>query len=248
MNDVSTTIRWADKTWNPFVGCLGPNNDGQTCSYCYAAVFAERFRGTKAFPNGFTPTWHPERLKEPKRLRKPTRIFTGSVTDMFGSWVSQEQFDQVMYEIQTNPHHTFYMLTKQPENIADKLQFETANFNTSLPFFVHSNLWIGATVDTQQRADQTLEPMMELTLNGWYTFVSIEPMLTAIAPLSIAWADWIIIGAMTGQNAKKYQPEKAWIQTIVDFAHAHRIPLFIKDNVKWPLKRQEWPKPKEKIT
>lgn len=39
-----TQIEWTNMTWNPATGCtkVGPG-----CDNCYAATFAERFRGVK---------------------------------------------------------------------------------------------------------------------------------------------------------------------------------------------------------
>jgi protein gp37 len=34
----------------------------------------------------FKPTFHPERLDEPFRLKKPSRIFVGSMCDLFGGF------------------------------------------------------------------------------------------------------------------------------------------------------------------
>ena len=42
-----TTIEWTDATWNPVRGCtrISPG-----CHHCYAATFAERFRGVPGHP------------------------------------------------------------------------------------------------------------------------------------------------------------------------------------------------------
>jgi len=54
------------------------------------------------------------------------------------------------------------------------------------------------------------------------------------------WADWIIIGAMTGPGAVK--PETEWVQRLINAAETKGIPVFLKDNLGWPLKRQEFPR------
>ncbi|MFC8201697.1 DUF5131 family protein [Streptomyces sp. NPDC057298] len=38
----TTGIEWTDSTWNPVTGCT-KLSDG--CTHCYAATFAERWRG-----------------------------------------------------------------------------------------------------------------------------------------------------------------------------------------------------------
>ena len=44
---VTSTIEWTDATWNPVRGCtkISPG-----CAHCYAATFAERFRGVPGHP------------------------------------------------------------------------------------------------------------------------------------------------------------------------------------------------------
>jgi DNA repair photolyase len=44
-----TAIEWCDYTWNPVTGCK------HGCPYCYAWKIAERFKGSKAWPQGFEP-------------------------------------------------------------------------------------------------------------------------------------------------------------------------------------------------
>jgi protein gp37 len=57
-------IEWTDATWNPVRGCtkISPG-----CGHCYAATFAERFRGVPGHPyqQGFDLRLVPEKLFEP---------------------------------------------------------------------------------------------------------------------------------------------------------------------------------------
>ena len=63
-----STIEWTDATWNPVRGCdkITPG-----CDHCYAATFAERFRGVPGHPyeQGFDLRLVPEKLAEPLRWR-----------------------------------------------------------------------------------------------------------------------------------------------------------------------------------
>ena len=47
-----TAIEWTDMTWNPVTGCT---RGGAGCENCYAARFAERWRGVPghAYEQGF---------------------------------------------------------------------------------------------------------------------------------------------------------------------------------------------------
>jgi protein gp37 len=70
-------------------------------------------------------------------------------------------------------------------------------------------------------------------------FVSFEPLTGPTINIP-GWADWIIIGAMTGPGAIKPKPQ--WVQGLMDEADKNSVPVFLKDNLHWPEVRQEWPK------
>jgi len=240
VNNCKRSIGWADYTWNPLTGCL------HSCSYCYARRITTRFAGGTAFPNGFAPTWHPERLMEPVQHKAPARIFVGSMTDPFGDWVQPEQLDLVLEVIAACPQHAFYMLTKAPQNIMRKLYEVTEAWpcrelggGDVLP-----NLWLGASVDTQKRALSSLSSMAQVTLAGWRTFVSIEPMLSEVDPVDVSWSDWMIIGAMTGPGSPKHAPRREWVETFIAHGNTYHVPVFLKSSITklWPdLDRREWP-------
>lgn len=78
MSSTNTAIEWTDKTWNPTVGC---NKVSPGCKHCYAETITKRFH--QHFPHGFEFTLHPERLDEPRRWRKPSRVFVNSMSDLF---------------------------------------------------------------------------------------------------------------------------------------------------------------------
>jgi protein gp37 len=104
-----TKIEWTDYTWNPITGCL------HGCEYCYARKIAARFK--KVFPNGFEPTFHQERLRDPFDVKKPSKIFTVSMGDMFGEWVHGKWITQVFDVMGACNWHTFLVLTKNPKGI-----------------------------------------------------------------------------------------------------------------------------------
>ena len=59
----NSAIEWTDSTWNPVTGCT-KITDG--CENCYAARFAERFRGVPGHPfeNGFDITLKPRKMEQ----------------------------------------------------------------------------------------------------------------------------------------------------------------------------------------
>ena len=106
-----TNIAWTDYTWNPITGC-SPISEG--CANCYAAAINKRFH----LPQ--TIQFHPERLEEPLKKKKPSMIFAWSMTDLFHPDVSFEWLLQLMGIMILSPWHTYQVLTKRPDRM---LQF-----------------------------------------------------------------------------------------------------------------------------
>ena len=231
-----TKIEWTDYTWNPISGCK------RGCFYCYARKTAERFRGTKAFPNGFEPTFHKEKLKEPFKIRKRSKIFVCSMGEMFGPWVKMEWIMSILCVIRKS-YHTFQILTKYPERAS------YWNFP--------KNVWLGVTVENALELPRIHKLKKS---NARIKFVSFEPLLSSMQDpfyggyeslrMKLDGIDWVIIGAQT--NPLRI-PEKEWVKGIVEICKEKGIPVFTKDNLfrdqygyhfhpRWEEKIQEFPK------
>ena len=63
-------IEWTDATWNPVRGCTKVSPG---CKFCYAELFAERFRGVPGHPfeQGFDLRLVPDRLEQPLQWKRP---------------------------------------------------------------------------------------------------------------------------------------------------------------------------------
>jgi len=249
-----TKIEWTDFTWNPVTGCWGPGGTAEKpnrCAYCYAARIAHRMAHVEGsgygqgmdFPDprqAFDPRFHSDRLDQPAKVKKPAKIFVCSMADLFGDWVPDEWIHPVLTATE-DCNHTFQFLTKNHRRMKD--------FNPWPP-----NCWVGATVTNQPDADKQLSWLLQV--DAPVLFVSHEPLLGQIyLPRWIAgkWTlaghdhptepckglNWAIIGAMTGPGAVK--PESAWVQGLIDQYRAAGVPIFLKDNLNWPEKIQEWP-------
>ena len=223
-----TAIEWTDFTWNPVTGCWGPGGTAEKpnrCAYCYAAPMFNRFKRT------FVPTFHPERLSEPAKIKKSSRIFVCSVADLFGDWVPDEWIVEVLDSVRGYAWHTYQFLTKNPKRLKD--------FN---PW--PRNAWVGTTVTNQADADQRLPWLLQV--DAPVRFVSHEPLMGTIdiqysygLSDNLKVIDWAIIGAMTGPGA--VEAKGTWVQGLIDQYRAAGVPLFLKDNLKWPEKIQMWP-------
>lgn len=221
MNGPNNPIGWCDYTWTPITGCK------RNCWYCYV----KRLKNYNRIPQ-----FHPQRLNEPLKLKKPAKIFVCSTADLFGEWVMEDWIKQVLNVIKQCPQHTFQLLTKCPERIS--------NFAELLQ---QPNIWIGVTVE-QERFISRLKVLQLLAGQYSFTkvFVSFEPLLSNIKLTAdeLSCIDWIIIGAYTGKDAALLRPKPAWIKGLLSKANKLKIPVFLKDNLRpaWKEKlRQEFP-------
>lgn len=117
----NTTIEWTDKTWNMVTGCTKVSPG---CANCYAEGIEKRFKRSKSYmPGEGKVVLHPERLEEPLRVKKPSRIFAPSMSDLFHEDVPDEFIDKVIALIALTggdmPLHTYQVLTKRPERMAE---------------------------------------------------------------------------------------------------------------------------------
>lgn len=218
-----TKIEWADYTWNPVTGCWGPGgseDNPRRCFYCYVPPIYRRFK------RSFEPTFHPERLSDPGlNAREPRRIFVCSTGDLLGPWVHKDWIQKVIYVAMDNPRHTFMFLTKNP---AAYKEFEWPD-----------NAWLGATVTDRESWDAA---MRAFDFYHPVKFVSCEPLLGPINPEQGGHRiDWIIIGQMTGRHARYYRTSEIHVTDLIIGARRVGKPLFLKNNLNWPKKIQEWP-------
>jgi protein gp37 len=203
-----TKIDWTNYSWNPITGCL------HGCWYCYAKKLFTRFH------KPFTPSFYPERLKEPWQLKKPSKIFVCSVSDLFAPWTPTEWRDAVLQSIFECPvKHTFQLLTKNPERIP--------------PIHFPNNVWVGATITRQFEAHKIMDL---LEVDAKVKFVSFEPLLEDIS-FFMEGIQWAIIGKLTGSRRVKLKKE--WVYNLLGQLKAHNIPVFMKFNLCPPFERSE---------
>ena len=113
---LQSTIEWTDATWNPVTGCTEVSPG---CDHCYARTFAERWRGTPGHPyeQGFDLRLWPNRLNYPLQWKKPLRIFTNSMSDLFHKDVPDEYILDVFGIMAQADWHIFQVLTKRPSRL-----------------------------------------------------------------------------------------------------------------------------------
>lgn len=198
-------------TRNPIKGYC-PNN----CSYCYAHRMYNRFGWDK------TLRFDESVLTPIHTLKEPSRIFIGSMIDIYHSFIPAGWVREIIKFTRNYPEHTFITLTKFPENL----------YHFDFP----ENWWVGVTVDHYVN-ESKIGGLLSCTTSHNKIFVSLEPLLTPINTILLRKMDWIIIGGLTPKPIH----EKSWIDDIVRRADDLHIPVFIKSNAHYPEIREEFP-------
>jgi protein gp37 len=241
-----SAIEWTDATWNPVTGCTKVSAG---CDRCYAATFAERFRGVPGhhFENGFDLTLRRERLGEPLRWKRPRRVFVNSMSDLFHEAVPDEFIAEVWQVMAATPQHTYQVLTKRHARMRAWFR--------RWPNAELRNLWLGVSVENQKWAEIRIPALLETP--AAVRFISAEPLLGPIA-LSAAvramggerghgltasyvhaggcWRrfhgiDWVIAGGESGHGARPMHPQ--WARSLRDQCVAAGVPFFFKQWGEW---------------
>jgi protein gp37 len=214
---IQSKIEWTDATWNPVRGCtkISPG-----CAHCYAAVFAERFRGVVGHPyeRGFDPRLVPEKLYEPLRWRNPKMIFVNSMSDLFHEKVPDSYIVAVSRVMQAAKWHTFQVLTKRSERMRDLLRSDLL-FAARLP-----HIWWGVSVENRKHG---MPRVAHLQSSGARTrFLSIEPLLENLGTINLRGVNWVIVGGESGRGARTMKEE--WVTSILGQCRRAGVALFFK--------------------
>jgi len=214
----TSRIEWTEATWNPTVGCtkISPG-----CEHCYAEAMAKRLHAmsTPGYENGFRLTILPDRLNEPLRRKKPTIYFVNSMSDLFHKNVSDGYIEQVFDVIARCPHHTFQVLTKRAERLADYFLRRT------LP----KNAWIGVSVEDQTYGLPRIEALRRI--NAHIRFLSVEPLLEDLGRIDLTDIHWVIVGGESGPNARPMKRE--WVWNIKRQCQKQGVQFFFKQWGGW---------------
>ena len=229
-----TKIDWCDSVWNPVWGCK------TGCKYCYARKFAKRFGANIAYKEAkytekyshlrhseelflkyqlkyFEPTWLESNFVQ-KFPKKPTRIFVGSMSDIW--WWKREWMERVLEKIKQYPQHQFLFLTKFPQ----------VYYRYEFP----ENCWLGATAVTDEEVlgSQILLQRTRSHNPENIRFLSIEPIQEKITQkANYSGLDWVIVGRETGNRKERIVPPKEWITDIISSCKIRKIPVFLKENI-----------------
>lgn len=212
-----TGIGWTDFTWNCIIGC---SRASAGCDNCYAEAMSLRYGSTK-LPWTRGNAKHNiklryNRLREPYKIKEPSRIFVNSMSDAFHPQVPDSFIDEMFKVMNDLPQHVFQILTKRPRRAA---QF-------SGPW--QGNIWQGTSIESQStlyRMDRLRECPAKIK------FISFEPLLEDLGTLNLDGIDWVIAGGESGIGHRQMKHE--WARSIRDQCVERSIPFFFKQSANF---------------
>jgi protein gp37 len=218
-----SSIEWTDATWNPVAGCsiISPG-----CTNCYAmrmaarldAMGAPKYRsltrksGSRRVWNGAVFLDWPS-LRKPLEWSNPRMVFVNSMSDLFHEKVPVSFIEAVWDVMRRAPRHTFQILTKRTERMAE--------IAASLPLL--SNIWLGTSVEDAEYLER-LDALRRTP--AAVRFVSFEPLLGSVRHADLRNIQWAIVGGESGPCARPMNVE--WVCEIRDACRRTGAAFFFK--------------------
>ena len=220
-----TSIEWTDATWNPVAGCTVLTAG---CTNCYAMRMAARLEamGTAKYrgltrKSGGRAVWTGKiRLDDtsldiPETRPKPRKVFVNSMSDLFHDDVPIEFIARVWDVMKGTPRHTYQILTKRPERMAQVLAQPT--------FEILRNVWLGTSIE-DGRVLHRLDAVRRVP--AAIRFVSLEPLIGSVAEGDLTGIHWAIVGGESGPRARDMKPE--WVDEIEAMCRSSGTAFFFK--------------------
>jgi protein gp37 len=201
-----TGISWCDKSYNPWYGCLKVS-DG--CKFCYMY----RDLGGRYGGHPSEVTRSKTTFGAPLKWTTPQLVFACSWSDFF---IEQaDEWRPEAWEIIRRTPHTYLLLTKRAERIAEHLP-------QGWPW---PRVWLGVSVEAPDylwRADELR------AIPATHRFLSLEPLLADLGSINLNGIGWVIVG---GESGPAHRPmELAWVESIAQQCLMAHVPLFIKQD------------------
>lgn len=259
-------IQWTTHTFNPVRGCekVSPG-----CDHCYAEAMSKRnpavlgewgSDGTRIVASESYWTAPEKWDRAAAAAGERHRVFCASLADVFEDrpeWVRPRS--RLFALIDATPNLDWLLLTKRPENVARLMpplvtQYVPEAGEMSYVEGVRPNVWLGTSVEDQQRADERIPHLLRCP--AAVRFLSVEPLLgpvdlTRWMPRFVPWAnaggpdecchgyaagvpcpdctprlDWVIVGGESGPHSRPC--EVAWVRSIVAQCQAAGVACFVK--------------------
>lgn len=242
-----SVIEWTDSTWNPWRGC---DKVSPGCADCY--MFRDQLRYghdpevvTRCADGSFyAPVRSRKWAAERERCiaeRGRHLVFTCSWSDWFHE--DADAWREEAWEIvRATPRSTYQILTKRPENIADRLP---ADWGEGYP-----NVWLGVSIENRRYVHRA---ELLRAVPAAVRFISAEPLLGPLVAtggffargpggqyhpdwpdgyigpdLALAGIDWLITGGESGPQHRFFKPW--WATDLRDACDREGVAFFHKQN------------------
>ncbi|MBI3976991.1 MAG: phage Gp37/Gp68 family protein [Chloroflexi bacterium] len=208
---INSSIEWTQATWNPVTGCTKVSPG---CKHCYAERLARRLQamGNPRYAHGFKLTLHEDLVDLPLRWQRPRTIFVNSMSDLFHESLPISFIQAVFSTMQLAHWHTFQILTKRAERLAE----------LAPDLLWPTNVWMGVSIERQDyawRADCLRRVPASVR------FLSCEPLLGPLH-LDLTGIHWVIVGGESGPDARPMGLD--WARSIRDQCETLGVSFFLK--------------------
>ena len=212
----NSSIEWTDATWNPVTGCTKITAG---CDNCYAARFAERFRGVPGHPfeTGFDLTLRPDRLEQPLAWTRPRMIFVNSMSDLFHKDVPRDYIARVLDTMEAADWHVYQVLTKRSSLLRNFINHRYRTRPAPGP------IWFGVSVEDARGAARIAHLR---AANATIRFLSVEPLIGPVGNLNLEGISWVIVGGESGPGARPMDPR--WVMDVRDQCVRAKVAFFFK--------------------
>ncbi len=211
-------IEWTEMTWNPTVGCtkISPG-----CKNCYAETMAKRLQGigVHGYEQGFRLRLMPDRLEQPLDRKKPTVYFVNAMSDLFHDKVPFDYIESIFEVMRKANQHTFQVLTKRADRMAEFCRGKT----------IPANIWLGVSVENKKHGVPRIDVLRNV--DATIRFLSVEPLLEDIGPINLRGIRWVIVGGESGRKGRPMREE--WVAGIKRQCDQARVPFFFKQWGAW---------------
>lgn len=178
-----------------------------------------------------------------KVIPQRPRVFCASLADWLDDEVPIEWLADLLKIIHDTPNLDWLLLTKRPQNwlkrmvrVADVLEPRVCDsflkgwlLQADIPPFVPHNVWIGTTVEDQQRADERIPALLKIPAR--VRFLSCEPLLSTLNLQLSTDIHWVICGGESGTGARPMHPD--WARSLRDQCQAAGVGFFFKQWGEW---------------
>lgn len=186
-------------------------------------------------------------------MRRP-RVFCASLADWLDDEGPVEWLADLLALIHATPNLDWLLLTKRPKNWEMRLRLAADSISENklgrkedwkwirdwvCEAFAPSNVWLGVSVEDQQRADERIPLLIQIP--AAVRFLSCEPLLGKIefsnannrsdvlamlGKRALTGVDWVICGGESGPRRRPMDP--AWARSLRDQCAGANVPFFMK--------------------